>query len=215
MASVFERYAERYDAWYEGPVGRGAYRSEVRALAPLLAQCPRPWLEIGVGSGRFAQALEVEFGIDPAWSPLRMAADRGIRVVQAVGERLPFRDGTFGGALLVVTMCFVEDPQAVLREAFRILRGDGGLVLGMILAESPWAAHYREKGRQGHPFYSIAQFYTRSELEAWLTETGFRIAAYRSTLFQAPDAPEIEEEEARPGFYAEAGFVGILARPSR
>ncbi|MER3603303.1 MAG: hypothetical protein C4298_05780 [Thermus sp.] len=49
-AYLFEPYADRYDAWYEGPVGRGAYRSEVRALAPLMARCPRPWLEVGVGS---------------------------------------------------------------------------------------------------------------------------------------------------------------------
>jgi len=210
--SVFERYAARYDAWYEGPVGRGAYRSEVRALAPLLARCPRPWLEVGVGSGRFAQALGVEFGIDPARLPLRMAADRGIRVAQAVGERLPFRDGAFGGVLLVVTLCFVEDPRAVLREAHRVLRAEGGLVVGMILAESPWGAYYREKGRQGHPFYSIARFASRTELEGWLRETGFEILADTSTLFQAPDAPEIREEAPRPGFHPEAGFVGILAR---
>ncbi len=210
--SVFERYAARYDAWYEGPVGRGAFRSEVRALAPLLALCPPPWLEIGVGSGRFAYALGVEFGLDPAMAPLRMAAARGIRAVQAVGERLPFRSGAFGGVLLVVTLCFVEDPLAVLREAHRVLGPEGGLVLGMILAESPWAAHYQEKGRQGHPFYSIARFYARGELEAWLHEAGFRIAAYQSTLFQPPDAPEIREEEPRSGFHPEAGFVGILAR---
>lgn len=210
--SVFERYAARYDAWYEGPVGRGAYRSEVRALAPLLAQCPPPWLEIGVGSGRFAQALGVGFGIDPALTPLRMAVARGVRGVQAVGERLPFRDSAFGGILLVVTLCFVEDPLLVLREAHRVLRKDGGLVLGMIVSESPWAAHYREKGRQGHPFYAIAHFYSHRELERWLTEAGFQIVDERSTLFQAPDAPEIREEEPRLGFDPEAGFVGILAR---
>lgn len=214
LESVFERHAARYDAWYEGPIGRGAYRSEVRALASLLAECPRPWLEIGVGSGRFAQALAVEFGIDPAWTPLRMAADRGIRAIQAVGERLPFRDRSLGGVLLVVTLCFVEDPLAVLRETRRILQPGGGLVLGMILAESPWAAHYQEQGRQGHPFYSVARFYSRRELEVWLREVGFEVTAYRSTLFQAPDAPMIEEEEPRPGFHLEAGFVGVLARPA-
>ncbi|WP_376790241.1 class I SAM-dependent methyltransferase [Thermoflexus sp.] len=210
--SVFERYAARYDAWYEGPVGRGAYRSEVMALAPLLTRCPSPYLEIGVGSGRFAQALGVGFGIDPAREPLRRAAARGIRVAQAVGERLPFRDGVFGGVLLVVTLCFVEDPLRVLQEAYRVLRADGGLVLGMILAESPWAAYYQEKGRQGHPFYSIARFYSRQDLEAWLEQAGFRVVEYRSTLFQAPDAPEIREEEALPGFDPKAGFTGILAR---
>ncbi|MBO9361330.1 MAG: class I SAM-dependent methyltransferase [Thermoflexus sp.] len=211
-ASAFERYAARYDAWYEGPAGRGAFRSEVRALAPLLAQRPPPYLEVGVGSGRFAQALGIGFGIDPAWESLRLAAARGIQVAQAVGERLPFRNEAFGGILLVVTLCFVDDPLWVLREARRVLRPDGGLVLGMILAESPWAAHYREKGRQGHPFYSIARFYPRAELEGWLAQAGFRVVAYRSTLFQDPGASQIREEEGRPGFYPEAGFTGILAQ---
>ncbi|MCS7350917.1 MAG: methyltransferase domain-containing protein [Anaerolineae bacterium] len=212
--AVFERYATDYDAWYETPIGRGAYRSEVRALAPLLAECPRPWLEIGVGSGRFAQALAVEFGVDPAPTPLRMAAGRGVHTVQAVGERLPFRDRSFGGVLLVATLCFVEDPLAVLREAYRILRPEGGLVLGEIPAESPWGAEYQEKGRQGDPFFSMARFYDRQELEALLRKAGFEIVAYRSTLFQPPDAPAIEEEEPRPGFHPEAGFVGLLARPA-
>jgi len=133
-------------------------------------------------------------------------------VAQAVGEQLPFRNEAFGGILLVVTLCFVDDPLWVLREARRVLRPDGGLVLGMILAESPWAAHYREKGRQGHPFYSIARFYPRAELEGWLAQAGFRVVAYRSTLFQDPGASQIREEEGRPGFYPEAGFTGILAQ---
>ena len=112
----------------------------------------------------------------------------------------------------MVVLFFLDNPPSVLREARRVLRADGGLVLGMILAESPWAAHYQEKGRQGHPFYSIARFYSRQELEAWLEQAGFRVVEYRSTLFQAPDAPEIREEEVRPGFYPKAGFTGILAR---
>lgn len=211
-AYLFERYADRYDAWYEGPIGRGAYRSEVRALAPLMARCPRPWLEVGVGSGRFAQALSVPFGVDPAHAPLRRAVQRGILGIQAVGERLPFREEAFGGVLLVVTLCFVEDPLVVLREAQRVLRPGGGLVLGLILAESPWAAHYQERARQGHPFYAVARFYRRGQVEEWLHGAGFAVEAWTSTLFQPPDRSEIREEEPRWGFYPEAGFVGILAR---
>jgi SAM-dependent methyltransferase len=42
-------------------------------------------------------------------------------VTQAVGEQLPFRNKAFSGVVLVVTLCFVDDPLRVLREAHRLL----------------------------------------------------------------------------------------------
>jgi hypothetical protein len=51
---LFEALADRYDAWYDGPVGRIAFPLEVECLRPLLKGAPFPWLEVGVGTGRFA-----------------------------------------------------------------------------------------------------------------------------------------------------------------
>ncbi len=48
---------------------------------------------------------------------LKLAKERGIQVIQGVGEELPFRDGTFDFVLIVVTFCFVENPVNILREA--------------------------------------------------------------------------------------------------
>jgi ubiquinone/menaquinone biosynthesis C-methylase UbiE len=52
-------------------------------------------LEVGVGTGRFAEALGMEYGLDPAAGALRLAAARGIRVTQGNGESLPWPDDTF------------------------------------------------------------------------------------------------------------------------
>lgn len=82
---------------------------------------PRPWIEVGVGSGRFASDLGVEIGLDPASDPLNLATRRGTRVVRGRVETLPFAAGTFGGMLLIVTICFVADPLAALREARRVV----------------------------------------------------------------------------------------------
>lgn len=59
----FERYADRYDDWFEAHPD--AYQSEVEALRRLLPQ-PGFGLEIGVGTGRFASPLGIQVGIDPA-----------------------------------------------------------------------------------------------------------------------------------------------------
>ncbi len=162
---------------------------------------------MGVGSGRFAAALDVGYGIDPAWAPLVLAAGRGIHVVQAVGERLPFPDRSFGAILLVVTLCFADDPHALLAEARRVLREDGAVVLGDVLAESRWGQHYRALGAEGHPFYSAARFLTREETLDALRQAGLRLARVRSTLLQPPTEEPVPEP-ALEGENPEAGFAG-------
>ena len=93
------------------------FPAEVACLRPLLAGLPRPWAEVGAGSGRFAAALGVDVGLDPAAAPLLLARSRRIGVVRSAGERLPFRAGVFGAVLIVVTVCFADDPAALLAEA--------------------------------------------------------------------------------------------------
>jgi SAM-dependent methyltransferase len=211
-AAVFERLAARYDEWYEGPVGRVAFPMEVECLAPMLEGTGRPRLEIGVGSGRFAAALDVEFGIDPAHAPLRLARSRGVTVVRGLGEALPFGDGSFGAVLIVVTLCFADDPLALLREAHRVLRDPGALVLGMVFADSPWGAFYRERALAGHPFYAAARFLRRTTVRELLARTGFQLTASRSVLRQPPGS-RLRLEAAVEGDHPEAGFVAWKAAP--
>jgi SAM-dependent methyltransferase len=213
IVQLFEELAERYDAWYDGPVGRIAFPLEVAVLQPLLMGSPKPWIEIGVGSGRFAKELQVEIGVDPALKPLLLARQRNIAVVQAVGENLPFRDASFGAVLIVVTLCFVSDPVCVLREARRVLRDDGSLVLGMIFADSPWGEFYKRKASEGHPFYSSAHFLSRTDLKQMLDFVGFRVVAARSTLRQPPSDFSLHPEPVLDRDLPDAGFVGWKAVP--
>jgi len=212
-ASLFERLAERYDAWYDSPAGRATFAAEVACLAPLLRGLPQPWLEVGVGGGRFAEALGVGWGVDPARAPLLLAAARGILPVQAVGERLPLRGGSCGAVLVVVTLCFADDPAALLVEARRVLGEGGGVVLGEVPADSPLGRHYRDRGAEGHPFYSAARFVGRTETLELLRRAGLRPVRARSTLLQTPSkAPR--PGHAVDGEDPEAGFVGWLAVPA-
>jgi SAM-dependent methyltransferase len=213
IVQLFEKFAERYDAWYDGPVGRIAFPLEVAVLQPLLMGSPKPWIEIGVGSGRFVKELQVDVGVDPAMKPLLLARQRNIAVVQAVGENLPFRDASFGAVLIVVTLCFVSDPVCVLREARWVLRDDGSLVLGMIFADSPWGEFYKRKASEGHPFYSSAHFLSRTDLKQMLDFVGFRVVAARSTLRQPPSDFSLHPEPVLDGDLPDAGFVGWKAVP--
>ena len=213
---VFENLASRYDAWYEGNVGRVAFPEEVECLRPLLAGLPRPHLEVGVGSGRFAAALGVEVGLDPAYSMLHLARHRGVQVVQGAGERLPFPEETFGAVLLVVTLCFVDDPLLVLKESARVLQPGGATLLGLVLQESPWAEAYREKGRRGHPFYAVAHFYTLQEVEGMVERARLQMGRCRSALLGKP-GQVTPPKPPMDRWLPEAGFTCLLAwkQPAR
>jgi len=114
IAKTFDAFARRYDALFRGKEGRVIFPAEVDAVQMLLRRLHPPFLEVGVGTGSFAQALGVMVGVDPAIGAVKIAAARGVAVIQGVGEALPFRDSSFGGLLLISTLCLVDRPLPVL-----------------------------------------------------------------------------------------------------
>ena len=212
---VFDSYASEYDAWYDTEAGKAIFAMEVDCLKPLLHRFGRPYLEVGVGSGRFAQALVIEYGVEPAPALAHMAKARGVKVTEATGEELPFPDEMFGGLFMVFTLCFLDKPQKALQEAWRVLQPEGGLVLGLLLRDSPWAEFYAGKGREGHPIYSKARFLSKAEIENLLQVCGFKVPDYRSTLFQPPGLSSYYHEQPTDSYAESAGFVGVGSRKQR
>lgn len=209
-SSPFDSLAKEYDAWFEED-GKLIFAVEVKALQEVLPLLPKPWLEVGVGSGRFAQALGIEAGIDPSSKLLRMARKRGINVFLGRGEEELFNEESFGTVFLIVTLCFVDSPLEVLKQANCILMPGGKIVLGLVLQESPWGKFYQSKKLEGHRFYKYATFYSYQEVERLLIDSGFAIEKVVSTLFQKP--AEVKEIEApQVGFSGDAGFTIIVAR---
>jgi len=206
--SPFDELAPEYDAWFDKD-GSLIFLIEVQAFKALLSSLPKPWLEIGVGSGRFAQALGIETGIDPSIKLVKMARRRGINAFQGRGEQELFDEEPFGTVFLIVTLCFVDSPLDVLKEANRILAPGGMLVLGMVLKESPWGKFYQQKKEEGHRFYKYTTFYSHDEVVRILAEAGFVTDNTISTLFQKPD--EVQNlEEPRGGYSPDAGFTIIV-----
>ncbi len=210
---IFEREAARYDAWFDSERGKMLFASEVLCLRQLSADLPRPWLEIGVGTGRFAGALTVDIGIDPASRVLRYAKRRGIRTVQALGHALPFKAGEFGAVFVIVTLCFADDAEGLLRDAARVTRAEGGIVLGIVPAGSPWGKFYAARARAGHTFYSEARFFTLEEVRDLARVVELRFDRSVSTLFGSPNDGPFEIERPRDGEDKRAGFVAMLFRP--
>ncbi|WP_434731169.1 class I SAM-dependent methyltransferase [Thermogladius sp. KZ2Tp1] len=212
VVGPFEKFWLEYDKWYdEHP---NIYRSELWAVELASRGVPRPWVEIGVGSGRFAAPLGVDVGLDPSERLLELASRRGVRVVRGLAESTPFPDGSFGGVFVIITICFLDEPLKALREARRILKPEGRLVVGFIPSDSPWGTFYSRLKERGHKFYSHARFYSLSELTGMLELSGFETELLVSTLRSPPGSPEVLETPVL-GLAPGASFLVIRARVAR
>ncbi|MBN1367397.1 MAG: methyltransferase domain-containing protein [Dehalococcoidales bacterium] len=209
QGNIFNELASEYDTWFDND-GKIIFFIEARAFKPLLHSLPKSWLEIGVGSGRFAQALGIEAGIDPSTRFVRMAKNRGINAFIGQGEQRIFDEASIGTVFLIVTLCFLDSPLSVLKEANRILAQNGKIVLGLVLKDTNWGRYYLKKKEAGHRFYKYATFYSFNEVSILLKQAGFVIERIVSTLFQKPEEV-LRMEEPKEGYFSNAGFTIILA----
>jgi ubiquinone/menaquinone biosynthesis C-methylase UbiE len=140
------------------------------------------------------------------------ARERGLDVRDGTAEQLPYGDEQFDVALLVTTICFVDDLERSLAEAHRVLRPGGVLVVGMVDRDSPLGRQY-EEAKEDHPFYHPAHFHTAAEMERRLRAAGFVDVAARQTLFRPLD--EVGADEPVREGAGEGGFVVIRGRKQR
>lgn len=207
---VYHDRAEEYDSWFENSL---LFEIETAAVQALDIPTKSPALEIGVGPGRFAEVLHSGFGIDPAFAPLKISRTRHIIACQAIGEALPFRNNSLAKVSLFFTLCFVQNPKKVFREARRVLQDMGHLVLGFVPASSKWGRNLQQKKEDGHPYYEHANFLELDNITTFFAEHGFSLTASVSSLYQAPG--EVSQMESpRSGLDKNAGFIVIAAQKS-
>jgi SAM-dependent methyltransferase len=141
---------------------------------------------------------------------LQVARRRGIRVCQAIGERMPFRDRQFDLVLLVTVLCFVDDVPTLFRELRRVLKRGGHLIIGFINRNSELGRMY-ERRKEASMFYRDARFYSVAEVADWVKEAGFGSLRFCQTLFSDPSEVSIKYLEVRDG-YRDGAFVVLCTR---
>lgn len=212
MRTSTDMRAEEYDAWYDQHIK--VFDSELAAIRKVLGpiQAENRCLEIGVGTGRFAQALNITYGVDPSSGMLELAGKRNIICVQAVAESLPFKEKSFDVILMVTVDCFLTDLKQAFSEVYRTLKKDGRLVLGMIDRNSELGNAYRkkyEKKKHKKGFYTCARLNSVEEISEYIHICGFSDIITVQTLFRPLDM--IEDVGPVRNGYGEGGFVVIGA----
>lgn len=205
----FEEAADRLDDWYEEHPD--LLEAEVRALRAV--DPGGRGLEVGAGTGVFADALDADVGLDPARAGLSRARGRGVEAIQGQGEALPFRDGVFRRVLVLASLCFLDDPPAALAEVHRVLAPDGALVVGEIPRDSAWGRRYQARAEAGEGLYAGIALRTVDEVEALLGEAGFAVEERAGTLRRGPGEEGGGGPEAPSREVAGCGYVAWRARP--
>ncbi|MDY7035710.1 MAG: class I SAM-dependent methyltransferase [Thermodesulfobacteriota bacterium] len=204
--SPFEKYTDQYEMWFVK--NRWVYEAELRAVKAMVPAVGRG-VEIGVGTGRFAEPLGIKMGVEPSRHMREIAQKRGIRVWDGVAEELPFDDYEFDFALMVTTVCFVDDINRALREAHRVLSHEGVLVIGFIDRNSIVGKTYSSRQNE-NVFYKEATFFSVDELIGRMNRAGFIDLTFNQTIFKAL-SQTTRDEQVKPG-HGEGTFVVIRGR---
>lgn len=181
--TVFDQFAQEYDQWFESHPA--AYESEIEAIRRFIPAVGLG-IEIGVGTGRFSVPFSITIGVEPAHAMAAIAAARGITVHHAKAEELPFHSEHFDFALMVTTLCFVDDPRAALKEAHRVLTPTGRLIIGLIDRETELGRTY-ESMKTSNKFYRDATFLSTREVIELLHEADFHQIQSCQTIFSNPE----------------------------
>jgi ubiquinone/menaquinone biosynthesis C-methylase UbiE len=110
---------------------------------------------------------------------------------------------------MITTICFVDDIFRSFKEAYRILKDSGVLIIGFIDKNSPLGIKYSENKKKS-VFYKDACFYGTGELYGILKNTGFEIENTYQTVFGKLD--EINNLQEVFTGYGQGSFVVIKAK---
>src|SRR3972149_9833904 len=180
--AVFDRFAREYDQWFIE--NSFAYMSEVEAIRSYIPDSGLG-VEVGAGSGRFSISFGITTGIEPSEEMARLAQSRGLFIIRALAEELPFADETIDYVLMVTVICFLTDLPTAIKEVRRVLKPAGRLIIGFIDRESHVGKRY-ESIKDSSRFYKGARFYAVPNVMDILKSSGFHDLQVCQTLFINP-----------------------------
>lgn len=183
----FDNLASEYESWFvENKI---LFQSELLALKQVVP-VDKKGVEIGIGSGIFAEQLGIRFGIDPSEKMLEYARKRGLDVQKGVAENLPYEKETFDYAVFITAICFVDNPELAVKEAFRILKKRGEIIIAILDKETRFG-RFLENNKKRSQFYSHARFFSVSEIRELLENNSFRVTQTVQNL-EDPASRKIE-----------------------
>jgi len=181
----YDTIADVYDHHYDRRRGRCYYTHLSRNILDVLPQNGK-LLDIGCGTGLFVERYIDEgrfaVGLDISQKMIQRARSRCREGDYAVGtgEKIPFNDNTFDAVSSLLVFSYVRDPEAMLNEAYRVLKPGGAIAIctlgkKLLTRGIPAIYHISEKMNVQHVVMKNfgERYYNRKEMHQLFAQAGF------------------------------------------
>ena len=161
-SKLFDEWPEKYDQWFETPIGSLVKKYENELLLDMLApRAGETILDVGCGTGVFTLNILAlgprVIGLDISHPMLVRARQKteGYPLQAVAGDMLflPFADECFDKVVSMTALEFIADGQMAVEELFRVAKKGGVVVVTTLNSLSPWAHRRREAAERGHALF--------------------------------------------------------------
>lgn len=208
-SQVFDPWSERYDRWFESPIGKVIRSYEAEMIADMLKPSRGDRiLDAGCGTGIFTRDLVGAgawvVGLELSFPMLLRAQDKlqgySFMAVQGNMLSLPFEESTFDKSVSITAIEFIKEGREAVDELFRVTRPGGLVVVATLNRLSTWATRRIRSGKEGHSLFQDAVFRSPGEMARLSATPGHCRTAIHFEKQETPEkAREIEKEGQRRG----------------
>lgn len=177
MPSLFQNRA----SWLSSPLGRQLLEGEAQLLRGLLDEVFG--LEL-LQLGDWGASRELLSASRTRRQSIIAGGGEGSPDIIARLDQLPVQSATVDAVLLPHTLEFADDPQAIVREADRVLTGEGQLIVLGFQPASLWGLR-SAASREGYPV-GLRQMLSARRVQDWLRLLGYEVVTQRSYLYSRP-----------------------------
>lgn len=199
--------AGKYEQFYLSERGKQIDILEKRLIDSLIKDInPCTMLEVGCGTGHWSEFFSKKgftvIGVDSSKAMLDIAIKKNIAnctFINADAGNLPFNDETFNFVAAITLLEFVDEPEKVIEELYRVLCNYGYLLIGCLNKNSAISLK-----KEIDDIYKNATLYSKSELLKILKK--FKIIKIKDEVYLDENFSISNKTQF------EGAFIGILAQ---